>query len=611
VSFLNRFRVQKISGKFSALALLFLALSLIFYRLGNIDEREISWDILGYYLYLPAGCIYEDPALQNPAWLEEINQKKNLSGTLYQISTNDKGEPIYFFLMGMAWLYLPFFLIAHFLASLLGYPVDGFSTPYQLMLVFGGFIYTLIGMVFFRKILLRFLPDRIAGMVLLVIYLGTNAVHHLSLKNLETVNMLFTLVCLLTWLTIRWYEQPRIRFMTGIAICAALMVLVKPSEVFIILIPLLWNFDGWKNRIRLFQHYKIHLGIAVIIGMMLLMPQISYWYFRTGHFIYDSYKNPGIGLDFLNPHIPQILFSFRKGWLVYTPVMALALLGWIVVWKHNRKLFIPAFAYFLVTFYVVSCWTEWWYGASFSTRPLIVAYPFLGLSLGYLLKRIQEKRPLVRLIAAAVMILLMLLNLFQYFQFRKNILDPYRTTPAYYKAVFLKTSVPPGAEKLLLINRDFSGKDKFSNPWDYRASEWAFLDFNNDTASNIIHDPDGRVYYRIRENEEFGLPQTSQYKNLSHENHVWFRIEFDARFPAGLGDPPPCLVSTMERREGAYGYRAFEIRPDGISANWKHFTVEYLSPEIRNTKDEFKCYFWNRSKVLLDIDNFRITVFEP
>jgi len=36
-----------------------------------------------------------------------------------------------------------------------------------------------------------------------------------------------------------------------------------------------------------------------------------------------------------------------------------------------------------------------------------------------------------------------------------------------------------------------------------------------------------------------------------------------------------------------------------------------LSPEIRSPKDELKTYFWNRSKVLIDIDNLRITVFEP
>jgi hypothetical protein len=291
--------------------------------------------------------------------------------------------------------------------------------------------------------------------------------------------------------------------------------------------------------------------------------------------------------------------------------MVLALLGWVILWKQNRKLFIPTFTYFLVTFYIVSCWTEWWYGASFSIRPLIITYPFLGLSLGYLLKQIQEKGWLVRMAGAVILVLLLFFNQFQYAQFRKNILDPYRTTPAYYKSVFLKTSVPEGAEKLLLINRDFSGRDQFQNPGDYTPFEWVSLNFEKDTSDNIVKDHDGSVFYRIGAEQEFALSWSSQFRDISSKDHVWFRIEFDARFPDKQGSPPPCLITTMERKEGAYGYRALEVIPDSAGSAWKRYRVDYLSPEIRNSRDEFKCYFWNRSKVLLDVDNFRITVFEP
>jgi hypothetical protein len=597
--------------RFSALCLLLVFVSLAFQRLGKIEEREIAWDVLGYYLYLPAGFIYNDPALEDPSWLEKINREKELSGTLYQVSSNDQGKPIYFFLMGMSWLYLPFFLIAHYLAPVFGFPADGFSAPYQLLLVIGGLIYTLAGMIFFRKIMLRYLSDPITGVILLIIYLGTNAIHHFNQKNLETVNMLFSLACLLTWLTIRWYENPRIRYMAGIAICAALMVLVKPSEVFILLIPLLWNFNGWKNRYKLFGQYRLHLLVAGMAGLIMVLPQISYWYFRTGHFIYDSYKNAGIGLDLMRPHISEVLFSFRKGWLLYTPVMIAGLAGWYFLWKRNRALFIPSFTYFLVSFYIISSWSEWWYGASFSTRPLIVTYPFLGLSLGYLIREFLEKRFIWRAIVSVFIGLAVTLNIIYYVQFRKSILDPYRTTPAYFKAVFLKGSVPPGAEKLLLVNRGFGGKDYFSNPEDYNGLSWFKRDFDNETESNIVRDADGRKFYRIREDEEFALLKASTYAEISQKDHVWFRIEFDARFPDSTAAPEPCLVTTMERREGVYGYKTLTIGKDSTESAWKHFSVDYLSPEIRSTADEFKCYFWKRSKMLIDIDNLSITVFEP
>jgi len=105
--------MKNISISLSTLALVLSILFVVGYRSANVSEKETSWDVLGYYLPLPATFIYEDALLENPTWIKDINEEKQLTGTLYQISTNDEGEPIYFFLLGMAILYLPFFLIGH------------------------------------------------------------------------------------------------------------------------------------------------------------------------------------------------------------------------------------------------------------------------------------------------------------------------------------------------------------------------------------------------------------------------------------------------------------------------------------------------------------------
>ena len=81
-----------------------------------------------------------------------MNDEKHLADTLYMISSNEEGEPMYFFLMGSAILYLPFFFLGHYSAYQFGFPMDGFSLPYQYSLVVGGIFYTIIGLIFFRKI---------------------------------------------------------------------------------------------------------------------------------------------------------------------------------------------------------------------------------------------------------------------------------------------------------------------------------------------------------------------------------------------------------------------------------------------------------------------------
>ena len=121
--------------KHSLLTILFIGTILSIYRISNVNEKEISWDVLGYYIPLPATFIHSDPLLNNTDWLKKVNAEKDLTGTLYMVSSNEEGEPMYFFLLGMAILFLPFFLIAHGWSMMFGLPMDGFSPPYLYAMV--------------------------------------------------------------------------------------------------------------------------------------------------------------------------------------------------------------------------------------------------------------------------------------------------------------------------------------------------------------------------------------------------------------------------------------------------------------------------------------------
>jgi len=163
-----------LKSSFSSTILLVICLTILVFRLGNVSEKETSWDVLGYYLPLPATFIYDDPLMENRQWIEKVNEEKQLTDTLYQISSTPDGKPMYFFLLGMAMLFLPFFLLGHGSAFLLGYPMDGFSEPYQYALVLGGLFYTFLGLFYLRKTLLHFFTEKTSAIVLVIIVLGTN-----------------------------------------------------------------------------------------------------------------------------------------------------------------------------------------------------------------------------------------------------------------------------------------------------------------------------------------------------------------------------------------------------------------------------------------------------
>ena len=110
--------------------------------------------------------------------------------------------------MGLSILYSPFFFFADLLAESLGYPADGLSLPYQYSVTIGGLIYAIIGLIYFSKVLLHFFNQHIAGIVLVIVFFGTNY-FHLTINDgtLLSHNFLFTLYAVLTYYTIQWYRK--------------------------------------------------------------------------------------------------------------------------------------------------------------------------------------------------------------------------------------------------------------------------------------------------------------------------------------------------------------------------------------------------------------------
>jgi hypothetical protein len=583
---------------YSGIFILIAAIALSVFRFTNMSEKEISWDTFGYYLPLPATFIYGDPLLDDRTWVEELNADRKYTDTLYMISSTPDGGPMYFFFFGMAYFYLIFFLIGHWSAGVAGFPQDGFSLPYQYSLIAGGIIFTIIGLIFLRKILLKYFNDRTVLLILIIITLGTNYVQHMSIKNLETVNVLFMLVSIMLWNTIRWHEDFRLRHLLGIGIPIGLMALVKPSEVLIILLPLLYNtFDPelraakWKAIRERWPHFAITILAVVAIAL----PQMIYWYVKTGKILYDSYINPGVGLDFTNPHIIESLFSYRKGWLLYTPVMIFALAGFFLLHRQNRNLFRALFWPFVIAFYVLASWTEWWYGAGFSNRPVITSYPLLAVPLGFFLNWLMSRSWKLQAPIWLAIAFFIFLNQFQWWQLRNYILDPYRTTKDYYWRVFLKTLHTEEDTELLLVDRSFDGQQQFRQSHLYESRV-------------LFDEPFGDTGHAIVPGEAFNLTYGYRFRELTKMDHAWLKFTFNFVYPDTGAMEPVIFVANMSRKGGSYGYSPADIIPsEGYGGTQ---TVWYLTPEIRSKKDKLVFYFWNRNSSKMRVNHLKVEVFE-
>jgi len=135
-------------------------------------QRPIISDAKGYYAYLPALIIYQDFEYE---FLAEMDEKYYKVGQDKHIFIEQNGRRVNKTFPGVALLYLPFFLIAHFLASLLDLPADGYSDIYQYLFDCGQFFYATLGLLLMGNVfkLLGFTKKSIILSIALVT-LGTN-----------------------------------------------------------------------------------------------------------------------------------------------------------------------------------------------------------------------------------------------------------------------------------------------------------------------------------------------------------------------------------------------------------------------------------------------------
>ena len=363
----------------------FLVLWFVIELMGYFPTNVLSYDVYGAYLHLPANFIYHDPFLTDWTWIEAMNEKYQSTPSYYQFWYAETGRQVIKYPLGFALIYAPFFLLAHFFAPLFGFQQDGFSEPYQWAVIVGHCFYVVLGLWLARKVLLHFFSEKLSLLLLVLLFSGTNFFFTTTIMVGMPHGHLFVFYSLTIIFTLRWHKQPTIKNSLNLGLVVGLAALIRASEILIVLIPLFWNIHDKPSLVKKWRWVKYNIKSVMIVFLTIIALgsiQLIYYKLATGSFFIDAYNNAGEGFDFLRPHTFQFLFSARKGWLVYTPMMLLSLLGFWVMYKKRVKQFLPFFVFTIINIYVLSSWTCWWYAESFGQRSLVQSYGFndsLGL----------------------------------------------------------------------------------------------------------------------------------------------------------------------------------------------------------------------------------------
>jgi hypothetical protein len=634
---------MRITQKQTLLLILLLFAVLLSLRLTKPFDNALSWDTKGYYLYLPAAFIYDDPGIRNLEWVEDIQQRYGTTATLYFLNRQEFGDHVIKYTGGMAMLYAPFFLVGHAVAVLLPEVLaDGFSLPYQVALSLGMFVYVFLALWFWRLLLHRYFKPLTVLLTLFLVVAGTNLLHQFAFAGLMAHTPLVFLFALLLWGTVRFYDnlsrEPErrlaafgrpfslpgpagMRWWVLCGLVAGLISLIRPTEAVAVVLVFLWGTGSAKDlKKRLAFFLRRPAWLLLFFGTMFLMvlPQLVYWKGLTGQWLYYSYDNAGEGLDLLYPHTWKFLFSFRKGWLVYTPLMVFALAGFFTLYRKDRGLFFPVAVFFLLSLYLMSSWTTWWYaGGCFSSRAIISAYPALSLPLASLLEWLQKQGRARRFALWLVMGLLILLNLFQTWQFHRGIITLETMTRAYYFRTFLKTSVKAEDRELLLVTRSLTAIEALTDEQAYESRELFRMDLRPETYpdhafTDTLPGPAGLPAMVLDTLRPFSPSFQSAYRDLTGRDHAWVRIEARVYVPAAYEGPDPLLVATFSHKGGNYKYRSSENHKIELEAGgWNTIRFDYMTPEVRRRSDLLYIYVWHRGRQPVYLGSLSAVLYEP
>lgn len=346
-----------------------------------------SWDALGYYLYLPSTFIYDD--VKELKWFPEKDSIYQMSGGhFYQGIQLENGNYTFKYLSGVAIMETPFFFIGHQIAKWENEPQDGFSWPYQYAILFGAIFWFFIGLMILRKVLLVYFNEWVTAITLLLLCVTSNLIQYVSVDGAMSHSFIFPLYAAVLWYTIKWHKEPKLKYAILIGIISGIAVISRPTELIIMFIPLLWKFEPTnvtETKWQFLKRNKSQLLTVIGGGILGILPQLLYWKYTTGSFIFDV----GSKWYFLNPWW-RVLFGPEKGWFLYTPVAILMVAGFFFMKDRPFKRSVLIFC--LLNIWIIISWSDCKYGASYSTRALTHSYPVFAMALACIVEYLWNSR---------------------------------------------------------------------------------------------------------------------------------------------------------------------------------------------------------------------------
>ncbi|MEZ5084106.1 MAG: hypothetical protein R2750_11750 [Bacteroidales bacterium] len=401
--------------------------------------KAINADGIGYYDYLPSLFIHRDfdrkdaPINKNPDLYNRVKSRGvyNFYGD-YMV---DK------YPCGVAILAFPFFIYTHSLLadSYTGDADDGYQGAFQKTMFYTALFYLFLGLLFVRKVLKLYDVKRsVIIFCQVLIVFATSVAHYTYYDPAFSHIYSFFAITAFIYFSKSYFIGFRTRDFLFACLLLGLIVALRQINIMIVLfLPFLAGsvVQLKEGFIFIFKKWPILLaGLVLFLGIACI--QCLAWYFQTGKFILYSYQ--GEGFEYLtNPQIINVLFSYKKGLFLYTPILLFCVLSvsWLII-KRKYYLAISWLSFFAIITYIFSAWESWFYGCSFGQRVYVDFYAIFFIPFAVM---VSQAAITLKLIVVPLAFLTIPLSIIQTYQYEKYILSWMEMDKEKYWKVFLKT----------------------------------------------------------------------------------------------------------------------------------------------------------------------------
>jgi len=371
------------------------SLILLFVLTLPLANPWVRGDGVGYYAYARAVLIQKNLQFEkdwqaaNPTFqMGKIDEKGNIQPQQYTRT----GHLDNHFAVGPAILWAPFLLAAHLgvlaFNALGGHiPADGFSRPYTLAMALGTAFYGFWGLFFSYRLACKYFQERWAFLATLGIWFGSSLPVYMYFNPSWSHAHSAFAVALFFWYWDRTRPERTYAQWALLGLCAGLMFDVYYPNGILMVVPLAESLtgyiralrkpeQGWLGTVRLFASNLVFL-IAVFTASL---PT-----FLTRKIIYGSPLDFGSYTHspwhWTSPVLGQLLFSSDHGLLSWTPILILAALGLIFLWKRDRVLDAYIILGTLAFYYVIASYPSWDGLSSYGNRFFVSLVPIFALGL--------------------------------------------------------------------------------------------------------------------------------------------------------------------------------------------------------------------------------------